>query len=152
MGKSAVLVVVAVAVVAVVLVLRAHYALHAHKARYRWTDDDLALARKDSLYRSHLTVTGKVQEHLAPLFPELLAEFNPRDARFLGSPVDFVVFDGLDSGEVARVVFVEVKSGRASLSGRERLVRDAVSAGRVEWRLVRLAGEGVESAGQRALG
>jgi predicted Holliday junction resolvase-like endonuclease len=144
MGQSAVLLAAGgalVALVALVLALRAHYALHAYKARYRWTDEDLDLARRDSLSRSHLTVSGKVQEHLAPLFPEFASEFNARDARFLGSPVDFVVFDGLDAGEVARVVFVEVKSGRSGLSARERLVREAVEAGRVEWRLLRLGVE-----------
>lgn len=142
MGKNAALVVaIIVAVAALVLALRAHYALHVHKARYRWGDHDLELARKDSLSRSHLTVTGKVQEHLASLFPGFCAEFNARDARFLGSPVDFVVFDGLDAGEVSRVVFVEVKTGRSGLSQRERLVREAVEAGRVEWRLLRLPGE-----------
>jgi predicted Holliday junction resolvase-like endonuclease len=145
MGKVAALAAlaaaVAVAAVALVMALRAYWALQAYKARYRWTDADLDLARRDSLSRSHLSVSGKVQEHLAPLFPGFLAEFNPRDARFLGSPVDFVVFDGLDAGEVARVVFVEVKSGRGALSARERLVRDAVEARRVEWRLLRLAGE-----------
>jgi predicted Holliday junction resolvase-like endonuclease len=141
MGKSAAWVAAAVALVALVVAVRAHYALHAYKALYRWTDQDLDLARKDSLSRSHLTVSGRVQEHLAPLFPGFVAEFNPRDARFLGSPVDFVVFDGLDAGEVGRVVFVEVKSGKGGLTSRERLVREAVEAGRVEWRLLRLAGE-----------
>ena len=69
-------------------------------------------------------ISGKVQEHLAPLFPEFIAQFNPKDARFLGSPLDFVVFDGLDDGLVKRVVFVEVKSGKANLQSRERLCRD----------------------------
>jgi predicted Holliday junction resolvase-like endonuclease len=44
-----------------------------------------------------------------------------------------VVFDGLCEGHVKRVVFVEIKTGTSSLSGRERLVRAAVHAGRVEW-------------------
>ena len=58
---------------------------------------------------------------------------NPREARFLGSPVDFVVFDGLETGTVRQVVFVEVKTGGAGLSERERLVRDAVRGRRVDW-------------------
>jgi len=33
-----------------------------------------------------------------------------QDARFLGSPVDLVVFDGLAAGAVRRVVFLEVKT------------------------------------------
>jgi len=152
MGTTAVLVVGALFVlVGVALVMKAHYELRAHKARYRWTDEDLETARKDSLSRSHLTVSGKVQEHLAPLFPGFCAEFNPRDARFLGSPVDFVVFDGLDAGDVARVVFVEVKTGRSALSPRERRVREAVEAGRVEWRLLRLGAEAAGAIGPQPL-
>ncbi|MEE8134938.1 MAG: Holliday junction resolvase-like protein, partial [Gemmatimonadales bacterium] len=64
-------------------------------------------------------------------------EFDPRDARFLGSPVDLVVFDGLSEGKVRRVVFVEVKTGQSHLSGRERQVRDVVVARSVEWVEVR---------------
>jgi predicted Holliday junction resolvase-like endonuclease len=75
--------------------------------------------------------TGKVIEQLAPHLPGF--PLNPRDARFLGSPVDFVVFDGLEAGDVRRVVFVEIKTGGAALSGRERLVREAVRERRVEW-------------------
>jgi predicted Holliday junction resolvase-like endonuclease len=129
-----------VVVVALVLVLKARYELRLYRDRYRWTDEDIKAARQDSLSRSHLTVSGKVQEHLAPLLPGFCAEFNPRDARFLGSPVDFVVFDGLDAGEVARVVFVEVKTGRSVLSTRERRVRAAIEQGKVEWQLLRLPG------------
>jgi predicted Holliday junction resolvase-like endonuclease len=68
--------------------------------------------------------------------------FNPRDARFLGSPVDLIVFDGLADDEVRRVVLVEVKTGNAGLTSRERLVRDAVRAGRVEWVELRLGSRG----------
>ena len=64
-------------------------------------------------------------------------EANPKDAQFLGRPVDFVVFDGLDEGEVRRIVFVEVKTGVSTLTTRERRVRDAVRAGRVEWQELR---------------
>jgi predicted Holliday junction resolvase-like endonuclease len=83
-------------------------------------------------------VSGKVQEHLAPFFPEFIAQFNPRDARFLGMPLDYVVFDGLDEGDVRRVVFVEVKTGTATLEKRERWIRDAIEAGTVEFQLLRV--------------
>jgi predicted Holliday junction resolvase-like endonuclease len=35
-------------------------------------------------------------------------------------------------------VFIEVKTGNAKLNTRERCVRDAVRAGAVEWREIRL--------------
>src|SRR3990172_390021 len=86
---------------------------HAYKLRHPYTDDDLRSARHDSITRSRHVVAGKVQEYLAPLFPEFISQFNPKDARFLGTPLDFIVFDGLDEGgEVKRVVFVEIKTGR----------------------------------------
>jgi predicted Holliday junction resolvase-like endonuclease len=87
--------------------------------------------RRDAVRRSMAVTVGKVHEQLVPWLPDF--GFNPKDARFLGSPIDFVVFDGLDAGDVLRVVFVEVKTGGSDLSTRERRVRDAIRAGRVEW-------------------
>src|SRR5271155_348844 len=66
-----------------------------YQAHHKYTDADLKSAREDSVSRSRSVVSGKVQEHLAPLFPEFISQFNPRDAIFLGTPLDFVVFDGL---------------------------------------------------------
>jgi predicted Holliday junction resolvase-like endonuclease len=87
--------------------------------------------RRDAVQRSEAVTVGKVAEQLLPFFPEF--RFNPRDARFLGSPVDLVVFDGLADGVVRRVVFIEVKTRGGRLTPRERLVRDAIAGGRVEW-------------------
>jgi len=95
------------------------------KARYT------RAVRRDVLRRSLAVVTGKVSEQLVPYWPQF--PFQPRDARFLGAPVDFIVFDGLTEGMVRRVVFVEVKTGGGRLSERERGIRDAVARGAVEW-------------------
>jgi predicted Holliday junction resolvase-like endonuclease len=95
------------------------------KARYT------RAVRLDAVQRSLAVTTGKVYEQLVPYLPDF--PFNPKDARFLGSPVDFVVFDGLSDGHVTRIVFVEVKTGVAELSTRERRVRDAVQEARVEF-------------------
>ena len=94
--------------------------------------------RRDAVLRSEAVTVGKVSEQLLPFFPEF--RFNPRDARFLGAPVDLVVFDGLAEGRCERVVFVEVKTRRSTLTTRERLVRDAVQAGRVAWLELRVGG------------
>jgi predicted Holliday junction resolvase-like endonuclease len=96
-----------------------------------------ARIREDALRRSGSVVAGKATEHLAPLLPGF--EFDPRDARFLGSPIDFLVFDGLSEGEIREIVFVEVKTGpSAALTSRERLVRDAVDGGRLRFLEVRI--------------
>lgn len=133
---------------AFVMVFKTRQDLRVHQATYKWTDTDVEVARRHSINQSHAVVTGKVQEHLAPLLPEFASQFNPRDARFLGSPVDFVVFDGLDDGQqVTEVVLVEVKTGKSRLSAREKLVREAVEARRVRYLEMRLPGR-VEEIGQ----
>jgi predicted Holliday junction resolvase-like endonuclease len=93
--------------------------------------------RDDAVQRSQAVTAGKVHEQLIPYLPAF--PYNPKDARFLGSPVDLVVFDGLAEGRVRRIVFVEVKTGGAGLTGRERMVREAVREGEVEWVELRVA-------------
>jgi len=87
--------------------------------------------RQDAIQRSQAVTIGKVVEHIVPYLPGF--GFNPKDVRFLGSPVDLVVFDGLCDGHLNKIVFLEVKTGNSSLSVRERLVREAVTARKVEW-------------------
>ncbi len=92
--------------------------------------------RKDAIERSKAVITGKVAEHLAPYLPQF--KYNPKDVRFIGSPVDLIVFDGLDEGNLKKIVFIEVKSGKSSLSKREKLVREAIEKKMVEYEILRL--------------
>jgi len=95
-------------------------------------------ARLDAARRSRAVSLGKAVEHLVPFAADF--PFEPGDARFLGSPVDFVVFDGLRAhDEVEEIVFVEVKTGQSRLTARERSVRRAVEEGRVSWLETRVA-------------
>jgi predicted Holliday junction resolvase-like endonuclease len=94
--------------------------------------------RRDSVARSRATISGQVHEQLLPYFPDF--PFDPKDVRFLGSPVDLVVFDGLSAGALQRIVLVEVKTGGSALTGRERQVRDAVREGLVSWLELRRPG------------
>jgi predicted Holliday junction resolvase-like endonuclease len=95
-----------------------------------------ASIRENAVQRSLAVTAGKVHEQLVPYLPEF--GFNPKDARFLGSPVDLVIFDGLAAGDVRRVVFLEVKTGGAALNARERQVRDVIEAREVAWAELRL--------------
>ena len=95
-----------------------------------------AAIRENAVQRSLAVTAGKVHEQLVPYLPEF--GFNPKDARFLGSPVDLVIFDGLADGAVRRVVFLEVKTGGAPLTTRERQVRDVIDAREVAWAELRL--------------
>jgi predicted Holliday junction resolvase-like endonuclease len=104
-----------------------------------WRVAAVPAIRRDAIARSAAVISGRVHEQLVPHLPGFA--FDPKDARFLGSPVDFVVFDGLATGEVKRIVFLEVKTGTSVLSQREREVRAAVEGRRVEWQELRIARE-----------
>jgi len=97
----------------------------------QWKAAHTQTIRQDAIQKSQAVTLGKITEHLVPYLPEFT--YNPKDARFLGSPIDFLVFDGLSEGEVRCIIFVEVKTGASTLNTRERRIRDAVEAGRVEW-------------------
>ncbi|KAF5087689.1 Holliday junction resolvase-like protein [Methanoculleus horonobensis] len=98
-----------------------------------WRQEEEGNIRTDAVRRSQSVTRGKVTECLIPYFPDF--PYNPKDARFLGTPVDLIVFDGLsDADEVEKVVFVEIKTGKAAnLSKRERAVRECIKAGRVQY-------------------
>jgi predicted Holliday junction resolvase-like endonuclease len=92
--------------------------------------------RSDAVKRSHAVTRGKITEHLIPYFPDF--PYNPKDARFLGSPVDLIVFDGLSDEQIRQIVFVEIKASQnSSLSKREREVRDCIEERRVDYRMLR---------------
>lgn len=115
----------------VLLVLAAALYFWFHLRFERWKRDHTKEVRRDAVQRSQAVTLGKVYEHLIPYMPDF--RWNPKDARFVGTPVDFLVFDGLSDGAVRAVVFVEVKTGSSSMNPRERQVRDAVLEKRVEW-------------------
>ena len=92
-------------------------------------------ARRDAIGRSRAVLGGRFTEQMAPYLPEF--HYDPTEARFIGSPVDLVVFPGLSSDRPREIVFVEVKAGaRGRLSQREQRIRELVEAGKVRWELM----------------
>jgi predicted Holliday junction resolvase-like endonuclease len=84
------------------------------------------------LKQSRAVLGGLVSEQIAPLLPGF--PFDPGDCRFIGKPVDFIVFRGMNAKNISEVIFLEVKTGASrTLSDQEKRLRDAVEAGRVRW-------------------
>ncbi len=103
----------------------------------QWKIDSEKTIRKDAANRSVRVVLGKVTENLVP-FTETF-KFNPRDTRFIGSPIDLIVFDGIDEKlDTITIYFIEVKTGTSALSQKQRKIKDAIDAGRVRWELISL--------------
>jgi predicted Holliday junction resolvase-like endonuclease len=88
------------------------------------------------LSQSRAVIGGQVAEQMAPVlkgFP-----YNPGDCRFIGKPIDYIVFNGMDEQQIDEVIFLEIKTGKSQLSDQEKHLRDAVKAGKVRWQELRL--------------
>lgn len=109
----------------------------------QWKVDAEKQIRQDAIEKSASVTMGKMTEHIVPYLPGF--GFNPADARFIGSPIDLIVFDGLGNDDLKKIVFVEIKTGMSTLSTRERLIRDAVITKNVEWMEVKANLEGPDA-------
>ena len=92
---------------------------------------EIKIAREDAIKRSRAVLNGQLSEQFAAFFPGFPAD--PTEIRFVGKPVDFIAFPGLSTGSVDEVLFVEVKTGNASLSKVERSLRNAVEKKNVRY-------------------
>jgi len=103
----------------------------------RWKAEFKEKIRQEILERSRAALKGRIGEQLAPLLP--MFKHEPADARFLGSPVDYVVFDGYKEGNPRSVVFIDVKTGKtATLSKMERKLKLVIDQGKVRWETIHM--------------
>ena len=96
--------------------------------------------REDAHVRSSSVLVGKLSEQFAPVIKFDKVGLNPRDARFIGTPIDYVVFNGISEGELKEISFVEIKSGKSKLTKEEKQIKDAVEKKKVKWVEINLDG------------
>jgi len=92
--------------------------------------------REDAIARSARTLSGKTLEKFVPFLKDF--SYDPHDVRWLGDPVDLVVFDGYsknkESGSgMKQVVFCEVKSGESKLSDIQKQIKNLIENKKVKW-------------------
>jgi predicted Holliday junction resolvase-like endonuclease len=75
-------------------------------------------ARQDALRQQRRVIKGLVSQELASLLPDWPKDLHISEARFMGKPVDYLVFKGMDEENITEVVFVEVKSGESHRLGK----------------------------------
>lgn len=103
----------------------------------RWKAEFREKIKQEILERSRAALKGRIGEQLAPLLP--MFKHEPADARFLGSPVDYVVFDGYKDGNPRSVTFIDVKTGKtATLSKMERKLKLVIDQGKVRWETIHM--------------
>jgi predicted Holliday junction resolvase-like endonuclease len=99
-------------------------------------------ARKDTAARQRSIIKGDISEIIAPW--SIKSVNSVKELNFMGSPIDFVGFKGLDGDDEIEIKFIEVKSGKSRLNKNQRRIRDAVAAKRIEWVEVRVKDTEIE--------
>src|SRR3989338_4947042 len=87
--------------------------------------------RQKAIDHSRSTLGGQFAEQLAPYFPDF--PYSPTELRWLGKPIDYVVFKGMDTNTLQEIIFLEIKSGKSQLNSHQRQIREVVEQGKVSW-------------------
>jgi predicted Holliday junction resolvase-like endonuclease len=102
----------------------------------------LKVAKNRSVDGSRAVIKGKIAEQLAPILPDF--KYLPSDARFIGDPIDYIVFNGYteikDNGGSdinLEIVILDIKTAQASLSVLQKAIAKAVNSGKVRFEVVR---------------
>lgn len=116
----------------------------------QYQERNLTDARRESVQKSRSSLKGQIAEQMAPLLPGF--RYAPADARFLGDPIDYVIFSGYTDLRDNRaetsdldIVLLEVKQGGSTLSPFQKAIAKSVQEGRVRFEILRISEEGTLS-------
>jgi predicted Holliday junction resolvase-like endonuclease len=139
-------------VVAILIIVLSNYIIRLiYERRFRaWRDDaiqqwqmEMEQSRKSAVEQSRAVLGGKFTEQMVPFFPDF--KYDPTEVRFIGSPIDMVVFPGLAQGDPREIVVLEVKTGKnPQLTSVQKKIRQLIEDGMVRWDEIHREGEGGE--------
>jgi predicted Holliday junction resolvase-like endonuclease len=121
--------------VLVILVFYLGYVIGKFVSRLKMKDK-ITDEREDAIKKSRAVLSGQFSEQLAPYMPDF--PYKPTEARFIGKPIDFIVFNGMDDKEIKEVVFVEVKSGQSKITKHQKNLKEAIEKKKVKWEEYRI--------------
>lgn len=75
---------------------------------------------------------GAILERIAPSLSSF--RFNRNDCRSLFDPIDYLIFEGLsNAGKVNRIIFAEIKTGKARLNARQQEIKSVVENKKIDF-------------------
>ena len=95
--------------------------------------------REDAKKRSKAVLGGLFSEQLAPFLPNF--PFNPNDVRFIGKPIDYIVFKGISEENIKEIIFLEIKSGNSKLNKIEKNLKQVIEQKKVKWQQYNISKE-----------
>ena len=106
---------------------------------------ELKNVRKDSTNRQRGILKGQISELIAPWL--LKSVDSVKELNFLGNPIDFIGFKGLDGDGEVEIKLIEVKTGKSRLNKNQKRVKEAVESSRVSWVEVKIETDDVIESG-----
>ena len=88
--------------------------------------------------KSSQTRLGQIAENLAPFLDEF--PYDPKFCHFMGMPIDFLVFNYTEN----EIVFLEIKTGGAKESSRQKHIKNIIKSGKVRYEQLRINAQGVK--------
>ncbi|MGD0780875.1 MAG: Holliday junction resolvase-like protein [Dehalococcoidales bacterium] len=135
--ETTAIIAVTVVVAILVIIFIAYIIRSVYEKRFR---EEIDQARKSAVSQSRAVLGGKFTEQMVPFFPDF--QYDPTEVRFIGSPIDMVVFPGLAQGDPQEIVILEVKTGKnAQLTSVQKKIRQLIEDGMVRWDEVHQKGE-----------
>jgi len=126
------IVVVGLLTVVIILLIKYIYLKASFEQRIKeWLQKEEDRIRKDAIERSARTLSGRTLEKLIPFLDKF--PYNAHDLRWLGDPIDFIIFDGYSEKSPKQIVFCEVKSGDSNLSKSQNEIKELVEKKKVKW-------------------
>lgn len=61
---------------------------------------------------------------------------NLKECRFLGNPLDYIIFEGALTHNVNHITFMEVKTGDSKLNDHQKMVRESVESNKVNCKVI----------------
>ncbi len=126
--ETAAIIAITVVVAILAIVVSGYIIRSIYERRFR---DAIAETRKSAISQSRAVLGGKFTEQLVPFFPDF--QYDPTEARFIGSPIDMIVFPGLAQGDPQEIVILEIKTGNSQLTPVQKKIRQLVEDGMVRW-------------------
>jgi len=111
------------------------------KKEIEW-QENLGKLRREIAEKQRVGIKGKVTEAFAPFlqgFP-----FKASECKFIGDPIDYLVFEGLDERDIKAIHLVEIKNGESKLSKHQKQIKeilDSLNSKKISFKEFRFEGK-----------
>lgn len=128
---------------AVVFVLQQYFFKRRIEAMEKKHREQIAQERANAVKQSKAVTRGKVSEEMLPMFPDF--PYNLEDSKFMGMPVDYIIFDGMsefrdgNKDKEITIILADVKYNTARRTAVQSAIKKAIDNGRIKFQTMKVS-------------